>query len=171
MNKDTNIIFRVNSNLKDDFAAIARDRNVSISELLTACMKDVTFRGKVPLYVNRFLPPVYRRENKLTIAKIKKILENTNDEVPHCVYTEVEKYEETNDIDRIYIIINVEQESQKGIIIGKKASMIKKIGMESRQELEKIAGKKIFLDLQVKVKKDWRDSAFLLKNYGFDIED
>ena len=74
MNKDTNIIFRVNSDLKDDFAAIARDRNVSISELLTACMKDVTFRGKVPLYINRFLPSVYQRENKLTIARIKQIV-------------------------------------------------------------------------------------------------
>ena len=92
MNKDTNIIFRVNSNLKDDFAAIARDRNVSISELLTACMKDVTFRGKVPLYVNRFLPPVYRRENKLTIAKIKKILEET-----------IEKQEKKNLIEKVYL--------------------------------------------------------------------
>ena len=92
MNKDTNIIFRVNSDLKDDFAAIARDRNVSISELLTACMKDVTFRGKVPLYVNRFLPPVYRRENKLTIAKIKKILEET-----------IEKQEKKNLIEKVYL--------------------------------------------------------------------
>ena len=89
----------------------------------------------------------------------EKILENTNDEVPHCVYTEIEKYEETNDIDRIYITIFVEQESQKGIIIGKKAAMIKKIGTEARQELEKIADKKVFLDLQVKVKKDWRKKA------------
>ena len=92
MNKDANIIFRVNSDLKDDFAAIARDRNVSISELLTACMKDVTFRGKVPLYVNRFLPPVYRKENKLTIAKIKKIL----DEI-------VEKQEKKNLIKKAYL--------------------------------------------------------------------
>ena len=93
----------------------------------------------------------------------EKILENTNDEVPHCVYTEVEKYEETDTIDRIYITIFVEQESQKGIIIGKKASMIKKIGTEAREELEKIADKKVFLDLQVKVKKDWRKKASVKK--------
>ena len=74
MNKDANIIFRVNSDLKDDFSAIAKERGVSLSELLTACMRDITFRGKVPLYVNRFLPPVYEKENKLTIAKIKKIV-------------------------------------------------------------------------------------------------
>ena len=92
MNKDTNIIFRVNSDLKDDFAAIARDRNVSISELLTACMKDVTFRGKVPLYVNRFLPPIYRKENKLTIAKIKQI-----------VCEAVEKSEKQELISKIYL--------------------------------------------------------------------
>ena len=92
MNKDTNIIFRVNSELKDDFAAIAKDRNVSISELLTACMKDVTFRGKVPLYVNKYLPPVYRKDNKLTIAKIKQI-----------VCEVVEKSEKQELISKIYL--------------------------------------------------------------------
>ena len=74
MNKDANIIFRVNSDLKDDFSAIAKERGVSLSELLTACMRDITFRGKVPLYINRFLPPVYEKENKLTITKIKQIV-------------------------------------------------------------------------------------------------
>ena len=94
----------------------------------------------------------------------EKILENTNDEVPHCVYTEIEKYEELENIDRIYMTIYVEQESQKGIIIGKKASMLKKIGSEARLELEKIVDKKVFLDLQVKVKKDWRKKATAKKN-------
>lgn len=94
----------------------------------------------------------------------EKILENTNDEVPHCVYTEIEKYEELENIDRIYMTIYVEQESQKGIIIGKKASMLKKIGSEARLELEKIVDKKVFLDLQVKVKKDWRKKASAKKN-------
>lgn len=94
----------------------------------------------------------------------EKILENTNDEVPHCVYTEIEKYEELENIDRIYMTIYVEQESQKGIIIGKKASMLKKIGSEARLELEKIVDKKVFLNLQVKVKKDWRKKATAKKN-------
>lgn len=94
----------------------------------------------------------------------EKILENTNDEVPHCVYTEIEKYEELENIDRIYMTIYVEQDSQKGIIIGKKASMLKKIGSEARLELEKIVDKKVFLDLQVKVKKDWRKKATAKKN-------
>ena len=92
MTKDANIIFRVNSDLKDDFSAIAKGRGVSVSELLTACMRDVALRGKVPLYLNRFLPPVYEKENKLTISKIKRIL----DEV-------IEKQEKKNLISKAYL--------------------------------------------------------------------
>ena len=92
MNKDANIIFRVNSDLKDDFSAIAKERGVSLSELLTACMRDITFRGKVPLYVNKYLPPIYEKENKLSIAKIKKLL----DEV-------IEKQEKKKLISKAYL--------------------------------------------------------------------
>ena len=92
MNKDANIIFRVNSDLKEDFATIAKERGVSLSELLTACMKDVTFRGKVPLYLNRFLPSNYERKEKLTIAKIKKIVNEI-----------IEKNKKQNLISKIYL--------------------------------------------------------------------
>ena len=86
----------------------------------------------------------------------EKILLNTSDEIPHSVAVKVDTYQEADDIDRIYAIIYCETKSQKGILIGKGGSMLKRIGMEARQELEKIADKKVFLGLEVKVEKDWR---------------
>lgn len=86
----------------------------------------------------------------------EKILMNTKDEIPHSVAVQIEKYEEAPEIDRIYVNIFVEHDSQKGILIGKKGSMLKKIGMEARVELEELVQKKVFLSLQVKVEKDWR---------------
>ncbi len=89
----------------------------------------------------------------------EKILLYTHDEVPHSVAVVIDSYEEEENIDRICAQIIVEQETQKGIIIGKNASMLKKIGTEARKELEDTAGKKIYLDLQVKVVKDWRKKS------------
>ncbi len=89
----------------------------------------------------------------------EKILLYTHDEVPHSVAVVIEKYEEKKDIDRIEAKIIVEQETQKGILIGKNASMLKKIGTEARKEIELTADKKVFLDLQVKVIKDWRKKS------------
>ena len=86
----------------------------------------------------------------------EKILLNTSDEIPHSVAVKVEKYKEEETIDKISAIIYCEHKSQKGILIGKGGSLLKKIGTESRLELEKIVEKKVFLELQVKVEKDWR---------------
>ena len=89
----------------------------------------------------------------------EKILLYTRDEVPHSVAVIIESYEEQENLDKITAQIIVEQETQKGIIIGKNASMLKKIGTEARKEIEQTAGKKVFLDLQVKVVKDWRKKS------------
>lgn len=88
----------------------------------------------------------------------EQVLLNTRDEIPHSVAVVIDRYEEKETIDRIFANIYVEHDSQKGILIGKKAQMLKKIGTEARLELEKIADKKVFLDLQVKVKKNWRST-------------
>jgi len=100
----------------------------------------------------------------------EKILINTSDEIPHSVAVKVETYSESDDIDRISATIYCETKSQKGILIGKGASMLKKIGMEARQELEKIVEKKVFLGLEVKVEKDWRKKEASLKNFGYEQE-
>ena len=98
----------------------------------------------------------------------EKILLNTSDEIPHSVAVKVDNYQETEGIDRIYATIYCEQKSQKGILIGKGGSLLKKIGTEARLELEKIVEKKVFLSLEVKVDKDWRKKQSSLKNFGYE---
>ena len=98
----------------------------------------------------------------------EKILLNTSDEIPHSVAVKIESYTESEDLDRIYATIYCETKSQKGILIGKGGSLLKKIGTEARLELEKITEKKVFLGLEVKVEKDWRKKQSALKNFGYE---
>lgn len=100
----------------------------------------------------------------------EKILLNTSDEIPHAVAVKIEKYEEHDDIDKIYATIYCEQKSQKGILIGKGGSLLKKIGTEARIDLEEITEKKVFLSLEVKVEKDWRKKDNILKSFGYKEE-
>ncbi|MCM1339139.1 MAG: GTPase Era [Muribaculaceae bacterium] len=100
----------------------------------------------------------------------EKILLNTSDEIPHSVAVKVMKYSEEETIDKISAIIYCEQKSQKGILIGKGGNLLKKIGTEARLELEKIVEKKVFLQLEVKVEKDWRKKEKVLKNFGYQQE-
>lgn len=100
----------------------------------------------------------------------EKILLNTSDEIPHSVAVKIESYVENDDIDRIYATIYCETKSQKGILIGKGGSLLKKIGTEARIDLEKITEKKVFLGLEVKVEKDWRKKQNSLKVFGYEQE-
>lgn len=100
----------------------------------------------------------------------EKILLNTKDEIPHSVAIKIDNYEEKEDIDKIYATILCEHKSQKGILIGKGGSLLKKIGTEARLDLEKIVDKKVFLSLQVKVEKDWRKNDKILKDLGYITE-
>jgi GTP-binding protein Era len=97
----------------------------------------------------------------------EKILINTHDEIPHSVAVDIDKYEEQEKLIKIMASIYVEQDSQKGIIIGKKGDMLKKIGTEARIEIEELIENKVFLELFVKVKKDWRKKAKDLKELGY----
>lgn len=97
----------------------------------------------------------------------EKILINTKEEIPHSVAVLVEKYEEKETIDRIYASIYCETKSQKGILIGKGGSLLKKVGTEARLELEKIVEKKVYLELNVKIEKDWRKNNKSLKDFGY----
>jgi len=96
----------------------------------------------------------------------EKILENTQDEIPHASAVVIEKFEEQENIDRISATIYVDQDSQKGILIGKKGSMLKKIGMEARLDIENMTEKKAFLELYVKVEKNWRKNSKLVEEWG-----
>ena len=101
----------------------------------------------------------------------EKILLNTTDEIPHSVAVRVDEYKEDVDIDRIRASIYCETKSQKGILIGKGGSLLKLIGTQARQDLEKIVEKKVFLGLQVKIEKDWRKKDKFLKDFGYVSQD
>jgi len=99
----------------------------------------------------------------------EKVLQLTREEVPHSVAVVVEEMEKRPDQDLVDIraVIFVERDSQKGIIIGKGGKMIKDIGTRARQEIEPLLGERVFLDLQVKVEKDWSRRPEIIKRMGY----
>ncbi len=97
----------------------------------------------------------------------EKILKNYKEEVPYCVEIEIESFKDEQKIIRIGAVIHVARDSQKGIIIGHRGAMLKKVGTEARHDMEDFFGKKIFLELFVKVTKDWRDKPAILKRFGY----
>lgn len=122
-----------------------------------------------PLYPEDIVTEETMRDVTEEIVR-EKILLNTSDEIPHSVAVKVENYFEQEEIDKIYASIFCETKSQKGILIGKGGSMLKKIGTEARKELEQITEKKVYLELNVKVEKDWRKKQSALKNFGYEQE-
>ena len=97
----------------------------------------------------------------------EKVLDLTRDEVPHSIAVIIEEVEEKRSLVKIRAQIIVERDSQKGIIIGQKGQMLKEIGTLARQDIETLLGSKVFLELWVKVKKDWRNKLDTLKEFGY----
>lgn len=99
----------------------------------------------------------------------EKVLKLTREEVPHSVMVDIEQLERREGSGVIYVnaVIYTERDSQKGILIGKNGAMLKRVGQLARRELEVLFGSKVFLELWVKVKKDWRNEPALLKRWGF----
>lgn len=97
----------------------------------------------------------------------EKILLNYEKEIPYSVEVEVEEFKEDARRINIMAVIYVERDSQKGIIIGKQGEALKKVGTEARLDIEAFFGKKVFLQLYVKVRKDWRSKERDLKNFGY----
>lgn len=101
----------------------------------------------------------------------EKVLLFTQEEIPHSVAVVVDSMKrDENDKIRIQATINVERDSQKGIIIGKGGKMLKQIGIKARQDMEKMLGDKVYLELWVKVQKDWRDKQRSLDDFGYKKE-
>ena len=154
------------------------DKNVPIVRISakTGRNKDTLLNNilkKLPEGEKLYPDDVVTEESMRSVAEEiirEKILINTQDEIPHSVAIKVEKYEENEEIDRIYATIYCEQKSQKGILIGKGGNLLKTVGTQARQELERIVEKKVFLNLEVKVEKDWRKKDKLLKAFGYTSE-
>jgi GTP-binding protein Era len=110
------------------------------------------------------------RNERFFIQEIirEKILLHYQKEIPYSVEVAVEEFKETDRIIKVSCVIYVERDSQKGIIIGHKGQMIKQVGTEARKDAEEFFNKKIFMELFVKVAKDWREKDRQLKNFGYD---
>lgn len=100
----------------------------------------------------------------------EKMLWLLDKEVPHGIAIEITKMQEKTSITNIYATIFCEKSSHKGIVIGKNGEMLKKIGSLARVDIEKMLDKKVYLELWVKVKNDWRNSDFMIKNFGYNNE-
>ena len=132
--------------------------------------------------VEKYLPegPQYYPEDMVTdqperliVAELvrEKALQLTRDEVPHAIAVDVDEMKARDNGDTyIRATIYVERDSQKGILIGAKGSMLKEIGKLARVDIEMLLGTRVFLDLWVKVKKDWRDRDSVLRGFGFGNE-
>lgn len=96
-----------------------------------------------------------------------KIFETYQKEIPYSVEVEIESYREEAALTRISAVIYTARDSQKGIIIGHKGSMLKRVGTGARKEIEEFLGKKVFLELYVKVEHEWRDNPRMLKKFGY----
>ncbi|MFO0769022.1 MAG: GTPase Era [Nitrospiraceae bacterium] len=97
----------------------------------------------------------------------EKILRQTYEEIPHSVAVEIEEFQETKKMARITAAVLVEKESQKGILIGKHGERLKQVGTEARQDMERIFGMKVFLQLWVKVRGSWREDERVLMELGY----
>lgn len=97
----------------------------------------------------------------------EKLTRRLGDELPYALTVEIERYEESPTISRIYAAILVERDSQKSIVIGKQGEMLKKVGTEARLDIEKLLDQKVYLQLWVKVKKGWSDNERALQSLGF----
>ncbi len=100
----------------------------------------------------------------------EKILLTYDKEIPYSVEAVVEKFDESETSIHIMAVVYVERDSQKGIIIGKGGSSLKRVGMLARKEIETFFGKKVYLELYVKVERDWRNKLSKLKNFGYSQE-
>ena len=130
----------------------------------------------------QYLPygPAFYDEDTVTDQPIRQIaaelirekaLRLMQEEIPHGIAVSIESMKEKGSVCHIEATIVCERESHKGMIIGKGGMMLKKIGSAARPEIEELLEMQVNLKLWVKVKKDWRDSDFLLKNFGYDPKD
>lgn len=164
----------------------------SVLPIIEKYTKAYDFAGVVPISakekmnldsllaeLNKYLPegPQYYpadtvtdQPERLIAAEMirEKVLHLTRDEIPHAIAVDIEEMKSRAN-DKVYIraTIYVERESQKGIVIGKRGALLKEIGALARKDIETMLGSKTYLDLWVKVKKDWRDHSNVLRELGF----
>ena len=169
-NMSNDEIFKVIVKYKDEFEfkeiiPISAKNNKNIDELLNTIKKYLPEQEKI------------YSEDELTNVSLKfimaefvreKVLQLTHDEIPYTVTCYTENYEEEDDIVNISVVIIIERENIKKIIIGKKGAMLKEIGTRARADMEKFLGKKVYLETYVKTLKNWRDEEKYFTDLGLE---
>jgi GTP-binding protein Era len=150
-----------------DIFGISALKGKNVSDLLD---RVESLMGEGPMYFP--MDMVTDHPERFIVSEIirEKILLYLEDEVPHGVAVEIEQYQEKEKITHIGAIIYCEKKSHKGIIIGKEGKKLKGIGKSARLEMEGLLGTKVFLELWVKVKENWRDSEFAISGFGYNKE-
>ena len=153
----------------DDVMVISARENSGVDELME---KIDSYAMEGPHYFDD--DAVTNMPEKVIVAEIvrEKLLLNMRDEIPHGTNVEVESFKERTDknlID-ISVVIYCERKSHKGMIIGKQGTMLKKIGSQARADIEEFLSAKVNMQCWVKVKEDWRDSNYILNDFGFTEE-
>lgn len=139
-------------------------KNFNLTSLLNAILDKLP--ESPPFFPKDQLTDKYERFFASEIIR-EKILVNYRKEIPYSVEIEIESFKEEKDIIKIRALIHVSRDSQKGIIIGHKGAMLKRVGTEARHDMEDFFRKKVFLELYVKVTRDWRDKPLILKRFGY----
>jgi GTP-binding protein Era len=139
-------------------------KNFNLDSLLNSILDKLP--ENPPFFPKDQLTDKYERFFASEIIR-EKILLNYKKEIPYSVEIEIESFKEEKDIIKIRALIHVTRDSQKGIIIGHRGSMLKRVGTEARHDMEDFFQKRVFLELYVKVTRDWRDKPLALKRFGY----
>lgn len=150
--------------LRSPVIPISALKNFNLDSLLNAIL-DKLPEG-LPFFPKDQLTDKYERFFASEIIR-EKILVNYQKEIPYSVEIEIESFTEEKNLIKIRALIHVIRDSQKGIIIGHKGIMLKRVGTEARHDMEDFFKKKVFLEIYVKVTKDWRDKPLILKKFGY----
>ena len=176
------VINKIDTVKKEEIMAAieAYQKKLNFAEIIPVSAKKKQNTDRLMELVFKYLPygPMYYDEDTVTdqperqiAAELirEKALRLLGEEVPHGIAVTIEKMRERPDGSMVDIEATIvcERDSHKGIIIGKQGAMLKKIGTKAREEIERLFEYKVNLKLWVKVKKDWRDSDILMKNYGY----
>lgn len=178
------VINKIDSVKKEDIAAsiVAYKDIYDFADIVPVSARNGNNTKELLSVVMKYLPygPQFYDEDTITdqperqiVAELirEKALHSLNEEIPHGIAVAIDQMKMKNKIMHIDATIICERNSHKGIIIGKQGNMLKKIGSTARYEIEKMLECQINLKLWVKVKKDWRDSEFLMKNFGYREEE
>ncbi|WP_303857515.1 GTPase Era [Aminicella lysinilytica] len=152
----------------DDIYGTSALNGTNVAELLSRVEE---FLEEGPMYFPEDMITDYPERFLVSEVIREKALLYLNEEVPHGIAVEIESFKEEKNISKISAVIYCEKKSHKGIIIGKGGKKLKGIGKAARLELEALLGTKVFLELWVKVRENWRDSDFDLANFGYKDRD